>query len=400
MLKRRGVGENLGMGDGGKIVLVITDLEMGGSPRWLRDLAVGLKREWGWAVEVVSLKALPVRGKSNGPTIAEQLQGAGIGVRSLGIRGAWGFWRGRRVLRRMLEESGAEVVYSVLVHANVLTALAMGRGRRRSAWRPAFVQGIHTLQRRPRWHWRAIGWAVKFADAMIVPSGAVLERVRRYGRVREGVVIPNGIDVERFARAVPVERVPWPEGAKVVGYVGRFDVVKNLDVLIRTVERMGDGVHLALVGYGAEGERLQGLAGELGIGGRVHFVGATGEPERWYRRFDCVCSASEEEGFGLMLVEAMAAGAPVVAVETAVTGEIVRSGVDGVLVRPPVDSGRLSEALGRVLGGKWREGAAPFSPTFAAGGGKSTQAWVAERFSVGGMVARHREFLEKIREGR
>ncbi|HVX83384.1 MAG TPA: glycosyltransferase [Phycisphaerae bacterium] len=382
------------MGDGGKIVLVITDLEMGGSPRWLRDLAVGLKRDWGWRVDVIALKALPVGGISSGKTIAEQLQEAGISVRTLGIRGAWGFWRGRRALRRILAESGAEIVYSVLVHANVLTALAMkGIDKAR---RPRFVQGIHTLQRRPGWHWRALGWAAKFGDAMIVPSGAVLERVKRYGRVREGVVIPNGIDVERFARAIRVETVPWPEGAKVVGYVGRFDRVKQLDLLIRAAGLI-EAVHLAMVGYGAEEGRLRALAEQLGIQTRVHFVEATAEPERWYPRFTCVCLPSEEEGFGLVLVEAMAAGVPVVAMDTVVTREIVRTGVDGILVEPPGSPERFAEALARVLG---IGGVAPFSPTVPPGEGKSTGERVAERFSVGGMVTRHREFFNKIRESR
>ena len=141
-------------------------------------------------------------------------------------------------------------------------------------------------------------------------------------------VIPNGINVPRFHDAAPIENPPWPKGSTVVGYIGRFDPVKRLDLLIHALEFLPTNFHLALVGWGTpqQEQYLRHLAAQLpqtpdqlsilnsqfSIGSRLHFLGPTTEPERWYKSFNIYCSLSASEGFGLTLAEAACAGIPIV----------------------------------------------------------------------------------------
>ena len=258
--------------------------------------------------------------------------------------------------RAVLREVRPRIVQSVLVHANVVAALEQGLGGARGV---VYLQSMQTLQERPRWHWWASGLALRRCAAMVVPHAEILRRLEKYGRVRWGIVVANGIDVERFAGAVGVGRemapqrailrVPWPEGARVLGYLGRFDRVKRLDVLLRAAMEMmarnpllQQQLHVVLVGYGEEEEPLRRLAEALGMKDRVHFMGATREPERWYKVFDVMCLPSLVEGFGLSAIEALASGARLVAMDTPVMRDVV--GELGTLV-----SGDSVGALSLIL---------------------------------------------------
>ncbi len=362
-----------------RVVFVITDLELGGTPLVLRDLVLGLVEGGEILPVVVSLKRLPV-GEG---TIAGEMEAGGVRVVSLGMRGMRDLVGGCKGLMKVIEEVGADVVYSMLVHANVVATIVRPFLKRRVQ----FVQSIHTLQEKPGWHWWVSGMAAGFADAIVAPAEAILEKLEGYGSFGRGVVIENGIDVERFAGARAMEGMPWAKGSKVVGYVGRFDPVKNLpwlmeafSVLIRRVE----GMQLALVGYGEQEGELRELGKTLHIEPQMHFLGATREPERFYKVFDVLCLPSEVEGFGLPLVGGMAAGVPVLGVRTGVTEGIVREKA-GKLVERGASAETLALALQEVI--------APYEKRvsfFALLEG------FKGRFSKGVMVSRHEKFFKNI----
>jgi glycosyltransferase involved in cell wall biosynthesis len=323
-------------GDMASVTFVITDLQRGGSPLMLAELAPGL-RQCGWQVEVVSI--------AREGEVAGILRERGVTVTSLEARGN----KDVRVVGRLarhVKTRRPDVVVSILVHANLLVALALPWvGPRQFAW----VQSIHTVQEKPRWHWTVQGLISRHADAVVAPARAVIEKMRQHGRLPEARVIPNGIDVRRFYEARAVEAVPWPKGARVVGYVGRFDPVKRLEVLVEAMREL-EGWHLALVGYGELEAKLRGLARNVEVGERVHVVGRTTEPERWYKAFDVFCSLSGAEGYGLTLAEATAAGVAVVACDTAVVRETVEA---AGWVGTEAGAGEVSRAiLGVVERGK------------------------------------------------
>lgn len=137
--------------------------------------------------------------------------------------------------------------------------------------------------------------------------------------------MPNGIDCERFrhdpeVRAATRALLGIPSGAFVVGGVGRLVPGKRFDLLVRAVAAL-PAVRLVLAGDGPERETLEALAGRLGAGDRVHFLGECDAlPDGPHTgptvpavldAVDVFVSASAEESFGLAVVEALAAGLPV-----------------------------------------------------------------------------------------
>lgn len=152
------------------------------------------------------------------------------------------------------------------------------------------------------------------------------------------------------------------EGAAPLIYAGRLLAHKRLDLALRAVQLLARGegaaaappppLLLTIFGEGPDRERLEALAGELGIAGRVAFRGHVRSSEEVWRelgRARLAVQPSAREGFGLFPLEAMAAGLPVVycgSPESAV-GELVRDGVEGVAV--PADPAALATALAALL---------------------------------------------------
>ena len=163
-------------------------------------------------------------------------------------------------------------------------------------------------------------------------------------------VIPNGVDIGRFARATePADGLPT---GRVVLWVNRLDPQKGFRVMVRAFERLAEGrgdVSLVVAGDGADAGAVEALPGALR--GRVHMLGRVAHEDlpAYQAGADVFVSpAVGQESFGIVLVEAMAAGVPVVATDIPGYREVVRGGVEGLLV-PPGDAGALAEALGRVL---------------------------------------------------
>lgn len=164
-------------------------------------------------------------------------------------------------------------------------------------------------------------------------------------------VVPEGIDLRAWER--PPE--PGPERpSPTVLTVARHYPRKNTIALLRALPDVRDsvpGVRLRIVGGGPRLPALRAQARRLGIGGAVTFLGEIGDRaavRREYFGADLFCLPSLQEGFGLVFLEAMAAGLPVVALRTAAVPEVVPDGEAGILV-PPGDRERLAGAVTRIL---------------------------------------------------
>lgn len=145
-----------------------------------------------------------------------------------------------------------------------------------------------------------------------------------------------------------------PADALVVGVIGRMVPVKGYDVLLDAARRLAatrPDVWFVLVGHGPQLKTLRRLAVELGIEGRVVFPGFSRDLELFFRLFDVFVFPSLREPFGIVLLEAMSAGTPVVASRSGGAPEIVEDGVTGLLV-PPGDAAALAAAVERVLADK------------------------------------------------
>jgi glycosyltransferase involved in cell wall biosynthesis len=187
-------------------------------------------------------------------------------------------------------------------------------------------------------------WILRAATRAIAVSDPVADHLRRLDSHLAVDVVPNGLDLERF-RAVSTEH-----GRFQVGFLGRLVVNKGPETAVRALgelTRRGVDATLAFVGDGPDRARLARLADHEGVGERVLFEGYRPDPERWFATIDVLVRPSLTEGMPLGLLEAMAAGVPVVASDIPGNRSLVRDGETGLLV-PPRDPVRLAKALERL----------------------------------------------------
>ncbi len=200
------------------------------------------------------------------------------------------------------------------------------------------------------------GRSARGADRVIVPSSySAAQAARAYGLEAGRIsVVPEGIDLGPWNALhddPPARDDPRPTILSVARQYPRKNTRTLLDAIPRVAGVIAD-VRLRVVGGGPELHRLRERARCLGIAERVEFLGAVPEREAVraeYFRADCFCLPSLQEGFGIVFLEAMAAGLPVVAARVAAVPEVVVDGETGLLVDDPRDPRALAHALLRVL---------------------------------------------------
>jgi glycosyltransferase involved in cell wall biosynthesis len=147
------------------------------------------------------------------------------------------------------------------------------------------------------------------------------------------------------------------DGRPLVGIVGRLEAWKGQDVFLRAAARVAakhPEAEFAVVGGGTPGKEeaypseLRAVAQELGIADRVRFVGHLVDVFPWFDALDVCVHATDGEPFGLVLVEAMALGKPLVATALGGPLEIVEEGSSGLLV-PPGDDEAIADAVCTIL---------------------------------------------------
>ena len=164
-------------------------------------------------------------------------------------------------------------------------------------------------------------------------------------------VIPNGVDVPRFAGAVPVAR--WQDGTPNILFVGRLEPRKGLLDLLkahRILRRTGHEDRLLVVGTGPQEREARRYVATRGLQS-VEFLGRVTDAEKaqLFRTVDVFASpATGGESFGIVLLEAMAAGAPIVASDIHGYKGVVRRGREGLLVQPHAPK-ELAIAIARLL---------------------------------------------------
>lgn len=195
-----------------------------------------------------------------------------------------------------------------------------------------------------------------YCDLVIAPSDQVANSLTQPGGVSSRVVtLPTGVDVDWIARGdrdAGRRRFRIPPDAKVLVYVGRVAVEKNIDFLLTAVAaaiRQRPDTHLIIVGGGPHLCYALPLAESLGIADRAHFTGSVPREEvrNYLAAADVFVFASQTETQGIVVVEALAAGLPVVAVEATGVSSAVTDNVEGLLC--PCDESAFALQLLRLL---------------------------------------------------
>jgi glycosyltransferase involved in cell wall biosynthesis len=302
----------------------------------------------GYRLTVVTLRG-------EGP-LAERYARLGIPVERFPIQSLYAPATVRQAFRLagFLRRHGVSIVHCHDQYSNFFSVLSA-----RLAGVPAIIASKRWLHSPLRYR-IANGIGYRAASRVLANSEGVAHSLLRddYLAPSRTVVVPNFVD-ERAFDPPPVETVrEWrtslalEDGALVVGIIASLLPIKDHATLFRSVARLAPRwptLRLVVVGDGTERGTLERLAGELGIAGQVRFAGHQPNVPSLHHLFDVSVLTSVSEGFPNSLVEAMAAGRPIVATNVGGVPDAVRDGENGLLV-PPRDPAALTGALETMLG--------------------------------------------------
>lgn len=223
-------------------------------------------------------------------------------------------------------------------------------------------------------------------DVLVAVSDGVRDALLDLGvgRPEQFRVIPLGFELDAFL-SVEGKRGEFRKGigldldTSLVAVMGRITGIKDHATLLRAIARL-PGVHLAVLGDGDQRSDIEGLSRALDIADRTHFVGWRLDVANVLADVDVVALTSRNEGTPVSLIEAGAAGRPVVATAVGGTASVVRDGVTGLLVAPG-DAEGVASALRRLLEDR------PLAAEF----GKAAREHVKDAFS-------HRRLLRDVND--
>ncbi len=329
-----------------KILQVTSHLNVGGISRYILSLSERLLRK-GHSVEVAS----------DAGGMESQFTALGLSRFSLPLNTSAEF--SLRILwaaRRLAEHLRKEPVDLLHAHTRVAQVVADQVSRR---IRIPYVTTWHGIYRARlgRRLWPCAG-RITIAVSNPVRQHLMEDLHIPAERIR---CIYNGIDADHYAvpsdqATIEATRRRWriPEGRPVIGGIGRMAAgrVKGFDSLLVAAYLLRKEVpelQILLVGDGPRRPFLEDVARRLGIRDRVHFLGPVADIRLPLALMDLFVFPSRwPEAFGLTLVEAMAAGKPVVATQVGAVPEIIRHGEEGWLV-PPEEPGLLAEGVSLLL---------------------------------------------------
>jgi glycosyltransferase involved in cell wall biosynthesis len=359
-----------------KILHVVENLERGGLERMVVDLAARQRAD-GHEVRVACV--------FNEGLLAAELDTLGVPVVACGKRDGLDL-RAMRRLRQAMRAAQGGVLHTHNAAAHYL-ACAAGLGL---AWRRVVNtrhgMGAADARSRKEWLYRR---AMPRTDVVAAVCEAARARFQAQGVAPRGrlLAVGNGIRIDAFApgdaqaRGALAHALDLGEGARIVGSVGRLNPVKDQAMLLDAFARVHAAMpHAALViaGEGPARPGLEAQARELGVAHRVRLLGDRHDVAALLRGFELFALSSRSEGYSIALLEACAAGLPIVATDVGGNGEIVMDGRNGLLV-PAQDPVAFARAMAAVLG----------DPAMAARMGATGQAWAAVHGSLRAMAARY-----------
>jgi glycosyltransferase involved in cell wall biosynthesis len=353
-----------------------------GAERALVELATYL-REQGWHSHVVALE-----GQGAGAIVQRAIE-RGVSAEAFVPEGRLGLWPMLAKLRQLLRRYPGAVLHSHGYKPDILLALA------RIPRRFACLATCHNwISETPKMRLlEAVDKrALRAFDHVVAVSDEIADELVRSGMARDAVsVIDNGIAVvpaDPGARAKIRAEFALPPEGKVVLHVGRLARSKRIDLLLQAIATLPPELRttLLLVGDGEEHERLAGLVRQLRLAGRVHFCGYRRDVAELLAAADVFALSSEKEGLPISMLEAMAAGCPIVATRVGAIPRVLNDGSDGWIL-PVNDLDALRRALKEALA----------NPEVARARARNAFARFTAGYSRDSMGARYLELYERVR---
>ena len=359
-----------------KLLLLVTQADFGGAQKYVFDMALGLRE--GWEVTVATGRPESSR------ELLDRSATAGIPTKTFDhLRREINPWHDLRAIfevARYLRKERPDVVLANSSKAEVVASLArlfvFGSRRLQTAsyemaspakagayhginhGRPKIVATIHGFA-----FLEPVGWlrkiiyfkfqwiAGRLRDATIVLSEYERQIALRFLIARPSSlhVIPHGIGLINFLdRDTARERLGVSKENTIVGTIANLYATKGLDILIacfRTIaSEATQSLQLIIIGEGSERLRLERLVRELGLDSQVRLLGTIPDAAQYLQAFDLFVLPSRKEGFPYTILEAQAAGLPIVATRVGAIPEILRDGIQNILV-PPNDPHALAAAI-------------------------------------------------------
>ena len=327
-----------------RLLVVIDEMEVGGSQRQIVHLLTGIDRTQ-WQPELAYFR--------NDSFLIGRLRDAGIPVHHLPKRGRIDL-RFLRDFASLLRSGNYDLIHAFSLTAELWSVLA----RMVSGRTPPLVASERNQQlHQPPWYWRVKRFVLSRSAGVIANSEAGAETTALHTRLPRGFfdTIPNGVQipppVAAGERAAIRADLGVPEGRMFGLFVGRMVPQKNLDCLIRALALLeqGDRPWMALAGDGPLRADVEQLATGCGLGRDLMFLGERNDATRLMQAADFLALPSHFEGLSNSLLEAMAAGCPVVASAVGGNPELVQDARTGLLF-PADDAPALAGCLARVAG--------------------------------------------------
>ena len=325
-----------------RIVHLLAPADAGGLERVVHALAIGQQRR---GHEVV---AVPVAESwSSDHSFVAPLARAEVEIRPVVVPGR-AYLRERALLATLLRDIRPDVVHSHGYHTDVvgmgvaraagIATVSTAHGFTRGGWKNIVYEH---LDRRALRRMDAVAAVSRLLTDELVGWGVPAGRVHVVPNAWSRIVIPLG-------RAEARAELGLPADAFVIGWVGRMSFEKGLDIMVDALGLLGDRpVTAVLMGDGRERAAQEARAAANGLGERVWWTGMIPEAGRYFQAFDAIALSSRTEGIPMVVLEAMAAGVPLVVPTVGGIPDVV-SAVEALLV-PPEQPAALAAALASLF---------------------------------------------------